>query len=136
MTPDLDRFTQITRADPKQTFTSLMGLLCRPEGLVDSFGRLALNKAAGVDGMKKADYEVGLEDRLADLSARLRRGGYTPHLPRCFTSAGRLFPTIGYLVVESCKVNECGRWLARSLARFVAPHSATLDGFAPLLEKK
>jgi len=60
-------------------FTSLLGMVFRREGLLDSFRRLAGNKAAGVDGMKKADYAVGLEDRIADLSARLRRLGYRPH---------------------------------------------------------
>jgi RNA-directed DNA polymerase len=78
MTPDLLRFTQTARIDPKLKMTSIMGLLCRPEGLADSFGRLATNKAAGVDGMKKADYEVGLDGRLADLSGQLRRAGYMP----------------------------------------------------------
>ncbi|HET6343388.1 MAG TPA: reverse transcriptase domain-containing protein, partial [Myxococcota bacterium] len=78
MTPDLYRFTQLARSSPKQQFNSVMGLLCREEGLTDSFGRLAKNKAPGVDGMRKADYEVGLGDRLADLSARLRRSGYRP----------------------------------------------------------
>ena len=68
MTPDLSRFTQSARMNPKQKFTSLMGLLYRHEGLSDSFDRLAPNKAAGIDSMKKIDYEVGLHGRLVDLS--------------------------------------------------------------------
>lgn len=78
MTPDLQQFTQFARANPKLRFNSLMGLLFRPEGLLDSFDRLATNKAAGVDGIQKAEYADGLADRLAVLSSRLRRGGYTP----------------------------------------------------------
>jgi len=78
MTPDLESFTRLARAHPKMEFNSLMGMVFRPEGLLDSFRRLAGNKAAGVDGMKKVDYAVGLEDRIAALSARLRRLGYRP----------------------------------------------------------
>lgn len=78
MTPDLKQFTEFARADPKVKFNSLMGLLFRQEGLLDSFSRLAKNKAAGVDGIKKAEYEIGLLDRVAALSSRMQRGGYTP----------------------------------------------------------
>lgn len=78
MTPDLDRFTQFTRANPGVKCMSIMGLLFRPEGLLDSFRRLAANKAPGVDGMRKADYAVDVENHLDSLSSRLRRGGYRP----------------------------------------------------------
>jgi group II intron reverse transcriptase/maturase len=49
-----------------------------PEGLNASFERQAANKAPGVDGMRKAEYADGAAERLADLSARLRRLGYRP----------------------------------------------------------
>jgi group II intron reverse transcriptase/maturase len=78
MTLDLEQFTQLARAHPTMEFNALMGLVFRPAGLLDSFRRLPGNKAAGVDGMKKVDYAVELEDRTADLSARLRRLGYRP----------------------------------------------------------
>jgi RNA-directed DNA polymerase len=78
MTTDLIRFTQWARESPQRRYTSLMGMLYDPEGLNASFERLAANKASGVDGMRKADYAVGLPERLADLSARLRRLGYRP----------------------------------------------------------
>jgi len=78
MTPDLEQFTPLARAHPTMEFSSLMGLVFRPEGLLDSFRRLPGNKAAGVDGMKKVDYAEGLEERVADLSACLRRLGYRP----------------------------------------------------------
>lgn len=78
MTPDLERFTQLGRAEPKVKFNSLMGLLFRTVGLHDSFHRLAGNKAAGVDGLKKADYSQNVGKRIEELSARLRQGGYTP----------------------------------------------------------
>ena len=76
MTTDLIRFTQWARESPQRQYTALMGMLYDPEGLNASFERQAANKAPGVDGMRKADYAEGLAERLADLSARLRRLGY------------------------------------------------------------
>ncbi len=78
MTTKLIHFTQKARAEPRERFNSLMGLLFDPEGLHASFGRQAQSKAPGVDGMRKADYAEGLEDRIEDLSGRLRRLGYRP----------------------------------------------------------
>ncbi len=79
MTPDLEQFTRLAQANPQMEFNALMGLVFRPAGLLDSFRRLAGNKAAGVDGLKKADYAVGLEERITDVAERLRRLGYRPH---------------------------------------------------------
>jgi len=76
MTTDLIRFTQWARESPQRQYTALMGMLYDPVGLNASFERLAANKAPGVDGMRKAEYADGLAQRLADLSARLRRLGY------------------------------------------------------------
>ncbi|MEZ4270733.1 MAG: group II intron reverse transcriptase/maturase [Myxococcota bacterium] len=78
MTLDLDQFTQFSRTNPKQTYTSVMGLLHRPLGLFESFRRIAANKAPGVDGVRKADYVADVELRLDALSSQLRRGGYKP----------------------------------------------------------
>jgi len=78
MTQDLEQFTQFARANVKVKFNSLMGLLFRPEGLLDSFRRLSGKKAPGVDGMRKVDYVAGLEERIKDLSSRVRRMGYRP----------------------------------------------------------
>ena len=77
-TTNLFRFTQMARANPKMTFTSLMGMVSDTNGLLDSFNRQPAKKAIGVDGMRKDAYAVGVEDRLSDLSARLRRLGYHP----------------------------------------------------------
>jgi group II intron reverse transcriptase/maturase len=74
----LDRFTHKARAEPTTVFNSLMGLITDVEGLRASFARQDGRKAAGVDGIKKDDYAKGLEDRLNDLSNRLRRNGYRP----------------------------------------------------------
>jgi len=56
-----------------------MGLVFSSEELHASFERQDGTKAPGVDGVRKADYTDGLEDRLTDLSGRLRRLGYRPH---------------------------------------------------------
>jgi group II intron reverse transcriptase/maturase len=55
-----------------------MGLLYDPEGLRESFERQDGRKAPGVDGMRKEQYGQGLEERLAELSGRIRRLGYRP----------------------------------------------------------
>ena len=55
-----------------------MGMLYDPEGLRESYERQDGRKAPGVDGMRKEQYGEGLEERLKDLSARIRRLGYRP----------------------------------------------------------
>ncbi len=72
------RFTQGTQKQPQRRYTSLMGMLFNAAGLTESFHRQPRDKAEGVDGVGKADYESNLVANLADLSARLRRMGYRP----------------------------------------------------------
>lgn len=74
----LARFTQKARAEPQLRFTALMGLLFDPDGLHASFERQDGRKAPGVDGVRKETYLQGLDERIAALSARLRRLGYRP----------------------------------------------------------
>ena len=69
----LERFTHKARNEPQTRFNALMGLLFDPDGLRDSFERQDGRKAPGVDGIRKEQYGEGLDERLADLSARLRR---------------------------------------------------------------
>jgi len=78
MATELVRFTQWAREKPQRQYNALMGMLIDPPGLNASFERQAGSKAPGIDGMRKAEYAVGLPERLADLSARLRRFGYRP----------------------------------------------------------
>jgi len=59
-----------------------MGLLYDPEGLYASFERQDGKKAPGVDGIRKVDYAQGLDERIEDLSSRLRRLGYRPQPAR------------------------------------------------------
>src|SRR4030043_2126786 len=78
MTTRLARFTQRARELRRERCTSLMGLLFDLEGLRASFERQDGRKAPGVDGIRKEDYAEGLEERLAELSGRLRRLSYRP----------------------------------------------------------
>lgn len=78
MTPKLERFTQFARRNPKLKYNSLMGLLFREGGLRDSFRRLAGNKAPGVDGIRKVDYEKDLEVNIKNLSKRIQKLDYKP----------------------------------------------------------
>ena len=78
MNTRLERFTLKARQEPQTRFNALMGLLFDPEGLRESFERQDGTKAPGVDGMRKGEYGTGLDERLEELSARLRRLGYRP----------------------------------------------------------
>jgi len=78
MTTKLIRFTEKARAEPQLRFNALMGLLFDLEGLHASFDRQNGKKAPGVDGITKVDYAVGLDERLDDLSRRLRCLGHRP----------------------------------------------------------
>jgi RNA-directed DNA polymerase len=74
----LERLKQKARNEPQTQFNALMGMLFDPEGLRDSFERQDGRKAPGVDGVRKEQYGEDLDERLTDLSARLRRLGYRP----------------------------------------------------------
>lgn len=78
MTTKFIRFTEKARAEPQLRFNALMGLLSAPEGLHASFERQNGRKAPGVDGIRKVDYEQGLECRLTELSRSVKELGYRP----------------------------------------------------------
>ncbi len=78
MTTRLIRLTQKVRELRGERLTSLMGMLFDPEGLRSSFERQEERKAPGVDGVRKADYREGLEERIQELSRRVRSLGYRP----------------------------------------------------------
>jgi RNA-directed DNA polymerase len=61
--------------DRQLRFTNLMHHIS-PELLMESFNELKRGSAAGVDGVTWQDYEVGVEDRIVDLHARIHRGAY------------------------------------------------------------
>src|SRR5690348_4472653 len=78
MTTQPTRFTQGEQKQSQRRYTSVMGMLFSAAGLMESFHRQPREKAVGVDGIRKVDYENNLVANLADLSARLRRLGYRP----------------------------------------------------------
>src|SRR5437773_957940 len=78
MTTELTRFTQSEGKQSQRRYTSLMGMLFHEAGLTESFHRQPRDKAVGVDGLGKEDYEQHLVVNIAELSARLRRMGYRP----------------------------------------------------------
>ena len=78
MTPNLVRFTQTAKQNPKLRFNSLMGLLSSKDGLHASFHSQPTKKAVGVDGVRKEDYQEGLGERIEAPSGSLRRLGYKP----------------------------------------------------------
>ncbi len=82
MSTQLIHFTQWAREAPQPRYTALMGLLCDPEGLHESFDRQAGNKAAGIDGVRKADYALDLDARLTVLSQQVRQLAYRPRPAR------------------------------------------------------
>ena len=63
------------RAQPELKFTSLLHHV-NEQLLTEAFFDLKKTAAVGVDEVTWQDYEVGLEDRIADLHGRLHRGAY------------------------------------------------------------
>lgn len=78
MTTTIEHFTQWARTSPQKQYTALMGLLSNPFELMARFDEQPGNKARGIDGISKADYEIGLVERTKALSANLRRLSYKP----------------------------------------------------------
>jgi RNA-directed DNA polymerase len=118
MAIDLIRFTQWARESPQRQYTALMGMLYDPEGLNASFERQAANKAPGVDGMRKAEYAGGAAERLADLSARLRRLGYRPkpvrrvYIPK---ASGKGRRALGVPSFEDRIVQDRASWILQAI---------------------
>jgi group II intron reverse transcriptase/maturase len=66
---------RVARARKQEKFTTLLHHV-NLDRLRASFRSLKRHAAAGVDGVTWQEYEVGLEDRLADLKDRIHRGAY------------------------------------------------------------
>jgi group II intron reverse transcriptase/maturase len=71
----LDRVRQAAKRNKAERFSSLFHHLT-PERLWEAFYSIKKKAAPGVDGVTWAQYEQGLDGRLADLHARLHRGAY------------------------------------------------------------
>lgn len=89
MTTTIERFTHWARDNPQRQYTSLMGLLTSPVALLACFDEQPGNKACGIDGVSKAEYEVDVVARISTLAGRLKRLSYRPkparrvYIPKC-----------------------------------------------------
>jgi group II intron reverse transcriptase/maturase len=83
------------RKEPKLVFTSLYHHVTDVDNLRESFKALKADKATGVDGVTKQQYEERLEENLQELSERLQRMGYRPqpkrrtYVPKAGSAKGR-----------------------------------------------
>ena len=75
VSPGLDRVRQAARERPKKKLTALLHHL-DVDLLRWAYFQLKRDAAAGVDGLTWRDYGDGLAAKLADLHARIHRGGY------------------------------------------------------------
>jgi RNA-directed DNA polymerase len=81
VTQALDRIRRAARSGKGEKFTSLFHHVS-PEMLMTAYYALSRKAAAGVDGMKWAEYGQNLEARLRDLHDRVQRGRYMPQPSR------------------------------------------------------
>lgn len=77
MDPQLSRIAEAARNRPSERMTSLIHLVDK-QRLWDAHLRMPSDKAVGVDGVTKAEYERELEANLDDLMARMKRQAYKP----------------------------------------------------------
>jgi len=72
----LDRVRQAASRDKKLQFTTLWHHVYNVDRLREAYLSVNRQGAAGVDGQTWQEYGEGLEERLEDLSGRLKRGAY------------------------------------------------------------
>jgi len=73
---ELSRVLQVAKRDKEVQFTALWHHVYSVERLRETYFALKRNSAAGVDGETWRQYGEDLEQRLEDLSGRLKRGAY------------------------------------------------------------
>ena len=81
METKLARISQMSRENPTMIFTSI-GHLINKEMLKSCHEAMDGDKAKGIDGVSKADYEEHLEENLDKLVDRLKRKAYHPQPAR------------------------------------------------------
>ena len=77
MVTKLARISKISKEKPKEIFTSIYHLLNK-ELLLICHKELDRNKATGLDGITKAEYEEDLTENLKQLEYELQNMKYTP----------------------------------------------------------
>ena len=73
----LERIAELSKENPEMVFTSI-GHLINKEMLMDCHRKMDGNKAVGIDGVTKEEYEKNLDANLDDLVLRLKRHSYKP----------------------------------------------------------
>ena len=69
----LARIAQMSKERPKEVFT-----LIDEELLMICHKELKANKASGIDGVTKADYEVNLKENIRNLTSKVQSMKYIP----------------------------------------------------------
>ena len=77
METKLLRIAELAKSDPKMKFTSLAHLL-NVQSLIQCHHELPNNKATGVNGTTKEQYDESLEENIMDLTSRLKSKSYRP----------------------------------------------------------
>lgn len=77
METKLARIAQIAKEKPNERITSLAGLINR-ESLKATHKKLSGKKAAGVDQVTKADYDMNLDENIESLLLRMKKQAYRP----------------------------------------------------------
>ena len=73
----LARIAQMSKERPKEVFTSVYHLIDE-ELLMICHKELKANKASGIDGVTKADYEVNLKENIRNLTSKVQSMKYIP----------------------------------------------------------
>lgn len=81
METKLARISQLSRENPDMVFTSV-GHLINKEMLKECHAKMDGDKAVGIDGVTKEEYDRNLEENLDKLVERLKRKSYKPQPAR------------------------------------------------------
>ena len=77
MSTGLERISQLAREHPDRKMQTIMHLV-NTEALKGVHNRQDKNKAYGVDGVTKEEYNANIEANLKELMARMKQFGYRP----------------------------------------------------------
>lgn len=95
MATDLKRIGEKARREPKLVFNNLYHHISDVDNLRACYETLDAGKAAGIDGVEKAEYGERLEANLGQLSQRLKDTAYRPepkrrvYIPKAGSEKGR-----------------------------------------------
>ena len=81
METKLARIAQLSQENPKMVFTSI-GHLINKEMLKDCHAKMDADKAVGIDGITKEEYDKHLDENLEKLVESLKQKSYKPRPAR------------------------------------------------------